>query len=83
KLVAILGHRDVIPTTGLPGRSIGFDIVIRIIVVEAAIRLLNAAWEKQRKLFLQAVERQDQAPATPNRSQDRRHEQPAVNLDAR
>jgi RHH-type proline utilization regulon transcriptional repressor/proline dehydrogenase/delta 1-pyrroline-5-carboxylate dehydrogenase len=36
----------------------------------------SAAWEKQRDLFLQAVARQDDVPDTPNRTQDRRHEQP-------
>ena len=38
----------------------------------------SAAWEKQRRLFLQAVARQDEAPTTPNRTQDRRHESPAA-----
>ena len=38
----------------------------------------SAAWEKQRDLFLQAVARQDDVPDTPNRTQDRRREQPAA-----
>ncbi|WP_089718318.1 proline dehydrogenase family protein [Candidatus Entotheonella palauensis] len=34
----------------------------------------SEAWEKQRSLFLQAVDRQDQVSTTPNRTQDRRRE---------
>ena len=41
----------------------------------------SAAWEKQRRLFLQAVARQDDAPNTPNRTQDRRHEQPSADAE--
>jgi RHH-type proline utilization regulon transcriptional repressor/proline dehydrogenase/delta 1-pyrroline-5-carboxylate dehydrogenase len=38
----------------------------------------SAAWQKQRDLFLQAVARQDDVPESPNRTQDRRREQPTA-----
>ncbi len=41
----------------------------------------SAAWEKQCHFFRQAVVRQDDVSETPNRTQDRRHEQPAADPD--
>lgn len=40
----------------------------------------SAAWDQQRHRFLQAMAQQEAAPETPNRTQDRRREQPTAAL---
>lgn len=43
------------------------------------LKVGDAKWEKQKQFFLTAVARREQAPATPNRKQDRRNEQRKLN----